>query len=407
MDWNVIAQYLPQYEKAAWLTLRLGVIGILWSIGIGLVCAVLQYDKVPVLRRIVGAYIQLSRNTPLLMQLFFIYYGLPKIGIKTNAEICGIAGLAFLGGSYMAEAFRSGLEAIEPIQTESAYSLGMSRLQTLRYVILPQAVSTSMPAFMANVIFLLKETSVFSAVSLMDLMFTAKDLIGLYYKTPECLFLLVVFYLIILLPVSLLGSWLERRVRVSVLISLPLGILLGVLMTFKNPILKAILRVYLEIIRIMPQMVLLFLVYFGTTRAFGWDLPGETASIIVFVLWGTAEMSDLVRGALIAIPKHQYESSEALGMSRAQTYWYIIIPQTVRRLIPLSINLITRMIKTTSLVLMIGVVEVLKVSQQIIEANRMASPNAAFGIYLTVFMLYFLACWPINLLASCLEKKWK
>lgn len=213
MDWDVIASYLPQYEKAAWLTLRLGVIGIAWAIGIGLVCAVLQYDKVPVLRRLVGAYIQLSRNTPLLVQLFFIYYGLPKVGIKTNAEICGIAGLAFLGGSYMAEAFRSGLEAIEPIQTESAYSLGMTRLQTLRYVILPQAVSTSVPAFMANVIFLLKETSVFSAVSLMDLMFTAKDLIGLYYKTPECLFLLVVFYLIILLPVSLLGSWLERRVR--------------------------------------------------------------------------------------------------------------------------------------------------------------------------------------------------
>ena len=97
----------------------------------------------------------------------------------------------------------------------------------------------------------------------------------------------------------------------------------------------------------------------------------------------------------------------ALGMSRSQTYWYIIIPQTVRRLIPLSINLITRMIKTTSLVLMIGVVEVIKVAQQIIEANRTASPNAAFGIYLTVFVLYFLACWPISLLASYLEKKWK
>ena len=144
---------------------------------------------------------------------------------------------------------------------------------------------------------------------------------------------------------------------VSVIISLPLGILLGVLMTSRNPVIKAVLRLYLEFVRIMPQMVLLFLVYFGTTRAFGWNLSGETASIIVFVLWGTAEMSDLVRGALIAIPKHQYESAEALGMSRAQTYWYIIIPQTVRRLIPLSINLITRMIKTTSLVLMIGVVE--------------------------------------------------
>lgn len=194
---------------------------------------------------------------------------------------------------------------------------------------------------------------------------------------------------------------------ISVLVSIPLGILLGVLMNWKNPIAKAILRVYLEFIRIMPQMVLLFLVYFGSTRAFGWELSGETASIIVFILWGTAEMSDLVRGALSSIPKHQYESSEALGLSKVQTYWYIIIPQTLRRLIPLSINLITRMIKTTSLILMIGVVEVLKVAQQIIEANRMSSPNAAFGIYLAVFLLYFLACWPISLLAKYLEKRWK
>ena len=213
MDWNVIAQYLPLYKKAAWLTLRLGLAGIVIAIVVGLVCALVQYYKVPVLRRIVGAYIELSRNTPLLVQLFFIYYGLPKIGIKTNAEICGIAGLAFLGGSYMAEAFRSELESIEPIQTESAMSLGMDHAQTMRYIILPQAMSISVPAFVANVIFLLKETSVFSAISLMDLMFTAKDLIGLYYKTTECLFLLVIFYLLILLPVSLLGSWLERRLR--------------------------------------------------------------------------------------------------------------------------------------------------------------------------------------------------
>lgn len=194
---------------------------------------------------------------------------------------------------------------------------------------------------------------------------------------------------------------------ISVAISIPLGILLGVLMAGKNPVIKAILRVYLEFIRIMPQMVLLFLVFFGTTRAFGWDLSAELASILVFTLWGTAEMSDLVRSALISIPKHQYESSAALGLSKAQIYGYIILPQTIRRLLPLSINLITRMIKTTSLILLIGVVEVLKVAQQIIEANRMASPNAAFGVYLTVFLLYFLACWPISLLAKYLEKKWR
>jgi len=193
----------------------------------------------------------------------------------------------------------------------------------------------------------------------------------------------------------------------SVMISIFAGILTGMLMTWKNPITRAITRCYLEIVRIMPQMVLLFLVYFGTTRVFGWNLSGELSAVIVFSFWGTAEMGDLVRGALISIPAHQYESAAALGMTDSQVYRYIVLPQTVRRLIPLSINLITRMIKTTSLVLMIGVVEVLKVAQQIIEANRMSSPHAAFGVYLTVFLLYFIACWPISTFAGYLEKRWR
>lgn len=204
------------------------------------------------------------------------------------------------------------------------------------------------------------------------------------------------------------GLWAALKISLlSVGVSIPSGILLGALMTWKNRPLEILLRVYLEFIRIMPQMVLLFILFFGTTRVFGWNLSGEAAAIIAFTLWGTAEMGDLVRGALVSIPRHQYESAEALALDRAQTYLYIIIPQTVRRLLPLSINLITRMIKTTSLVLMIGVVEVLKVAQQIIEANRMNSSNAAFGVYLTVFILYFTVCWPISALAGHLEKKWR
>lgn len=204
---------LPLYEKAAVLTLRIGLEGIIFATFAGIVCAVILYEKVPILRQLVMVYIEISRNTPLLVQLFFIYYGLPKAGIVLSAEICGAAGLAFLGGSYMAEAFRSGLENVAPLQRESAYSLGMGKLQTMRYVVGPQAVATSIPAFLANVIFLLKETSVFSAISLMDLMFTAKDLIGLYYKTTESLLLLVIFYLFILLPVSLTGAAVERRMK--------------------------------------------------------------------------------------------------------------------------------------------------------------------------------------------------
>ena len=194
---------------------------------------------------------------------------------------------------------------------------------------------------------------------------------------------------------------------ISVVISIILGIIVGMLMTVNNRIIKAITRIYLEIVRIMPQLVLLFIVYFGATRALGINISAESSSIIVFSFWGTAEMADLVRGALISIPAIQYETSRALGLTTLQTYVYIIIPQIIRRMIPLSINLITRMIKTTSLVMMIGIVEVLKVGQQIIEANRKASPNAAFGIFATVLILYFIACWPISQLSKYLEKKWE
>lgn len=213
MNFNVIFDYMPMYTKAFLLTIKIGWIGIALSVGIGIVAAFILHFKIPVLSPIIKAYVELFRNTPLLVQLFFIYFGLPKIGISISADVCGAVGLGLLGGSYMAESFRSGLEAVAPSQTESALALGMNRLQLFRFVILPQALSISVPAIVANIIFLLKETNVFSAISLMDLMFTAKDLIGLYYNTTECLVLLVVFYIIMLLPVSVLGSLIEHKVR--------------------------------------------------------------------------------------------------------------------------------------------------------------------------------------------------
>ena len=203
------------------------------------------------------------------------------------------------------------------------------------------------------------------------------------------------------------GLWVALRISlISVAISLVLGVLVGILMTKKNRGIRIFTRLYLEIVRIMPQMVLLFIVFFGATRIFGWNLDAELSSVIVFTFWGTAEMGDLTRGALLSIPRHQYESAAALGLTSWQTSIYVIVPQTIRRLIPQSINLITRMIKTTSLVMLIGVVEVLKTGQQIIEANRTSSPQAAFGVYAVIFLLYFLACWPISLAAKRLERKW-
>ena len=203
------------------------------------------------------------------------------------------------------------------------------------------------------------------------------------------------------------GLWVTLSLSLAAIaLSVALGLLVGMLMTMKNRAIRAFCRLWLETIRSVPQLVLLFLVYFGMAKAFDIQLSGEASAVIVFTFWGAGEMGDLVRGAVQSIPRHQTESANALGLTRGQVYRYVIIPQTVRRLIPQAVNLATRMIKTTSLIMLIGVVEVLKVAQQIIDNARYDAPQAAVGIYGVVFFLYFIVCWPISLAAGRLEKKW-
>lgn len=193
----------------------------------------------------------------------------------------------------------------------------------------------------------------------------------------------------------------------SIVISIVFGFLFGFVMTSHFRIVRVLAQIYLEFIRIMPQLVLLFLVYFGLARTFNLNLSGEVAALIVFSMWGIAEMGDLVRGALTSLPKHQFESGLALGLTKMQLFIYVIIPQILRRLLPQAVNLMTRMIKTTSLIVLIGVVEVVKVGQQIIEANRLTVPSAAIWIYGLIFLMYFAVCFPISRLSMYLEKVWK
>ena len=213
MNLDILARYAPMYVDAAILTLRIAAIGIVGSLALGLLVAAIRHYRIPVATQIAAAYVELSRNTPLLVQLFFIYFGLPRVGIKWSGETCAIVGLVFLGGAYMAEALRSGLDSIATIQWESAAALGLTRTQTLRHVALPQAIATSVPPLAANVIFLIKETSVVSVVALPDLVYVAKDLIGMSYNTSEALILLVIAYLVILLPVSIAARLIEKKVR--------------------------------------------------------------------------------------------------------------------------------------------------------------------------------------------------
>ena len=202
------------------------------------------------------------------------------------------------------------------------------------------------------------------------------------------------------------GIWVSLRIAlIAMIASILLGVLLGFIMTSQNKIIQFVCRVYLETVRIMPQVVLLFLVYFGAAKHLGINISGEVAAVVVFTFWGTAEMGDLVRSALLAIPVHQYESGYALGMTKLQVFIKIIIPQTIRRLIPSAINLLTRMVKTTSLVVLIGVVEVVKVGKQVIDANRYTTPDAALWVYGMIFLMYFVICFPFSKIASLLERR--
>lgn len=201
------------------------------------------------------------------------------------------------------------------------------------------------------------------------------------------------------------GLWITVKISlISIIISLIGGLILGVLMSSKNKFIYIILKICLEIVRIMPQLVWLFIVYFGLSSVFSFS--AITASIIVFSIWGVFEMMDLVRGAVLSIPKHTFESAASLGLKKFQIYIYVIIPLALRRLIPGAINLLSRMIKSTSIVVLIGVVEVLKVAQQIIELNLLTNNYAPLIVYGFVFFLYFVICYPVSKLSKILENRW-
>lgn len=193
---------------------------------------------------------------------------------------------------------------------------------------------------------------------------------------------------------------------ISIIIGSVLGIIIGLSRTSKSKVVLFINRVYLEAFRIIPTLVWLFIFYFGVTTALNINLSGEVVSIIVFSLWGAAEMGDIVRGALKSLPTHQIESGKALGLNHFQLYRYILIPQSIRRTVPGTINLATRMIKTTSLVVLIGVIDVVKIGQQIIETSRFEFPTASFWVYGIIFFLYFIICYPLSKISKNLENKW-
>lgn len=204
---------LPAFGQAVLMTFKVGLLAIVCSALVALLANVMLSFKRRPLSVLVRAYVELARNTPLLIQLFCIYFALPSVGIQVSGFASAIIAMTFLGGAYLTEVLRAGIEAVPAQQVEAGRAIGLSDGQLLRYVILPQAGLVSLPALFANVIFLLKETTVVSAVAVPELLYTTKNYIALYYKTYEMLAVLTGLCVLLFLPLSLALGALERRLQ--------------------------------------------------------------------------------------------------------------------------------------------------------------------------------------------------
>lgn len=225
LDFAFIWQHIGLFKSGLLLTIAISACGIALAVVIGLVCACVLIERelansgklkralLQATRLSITSYVEVARNTPLLIQLFFLYFALPKVGITLSAFTCATTALAFLGGGYMCESFRAGLGSISKTQVESALSIGLSRLNMLRFVVLPQGLGVALPGITANVIFLIKETSVVGILALGDILYISKDIIDLYGKTYEALAMLLLMYVVLLLPISLAASALESHLN--------------------------------------------------------------------------------------------------------------------------------------------------------------------------------------------------
>lgn len=202
------------FAKASLITLEVAALSIIIAFIIGLVCSVVLYYKIPVIKSLIKFYVVFFRNTPSLIQAYFIFYGLPKVFILLDSFTCSVIVLSLLGGSYMCEALFSAINAIPVNQKELAVSIGLSRFDTVRYLILPQSISISIAALNNNAIFLTKEVSAMKLILLPEIVYQAFSIISLRADLIlPVVILMIVFYLIILIPMTFIFSKVERKIR--------------------------------------------------------------------------------------------------------------------------------------------------------------------------------------------------
>ena len=185
--------------------------GLVLAIGLGLVFAVCNAMPSRLLRAVTTVYVEVFRSVPVLTQLFVIYFGLAQLGLRFDPLTAAILGFGINGGAYLTEVFRAGIEAVGRAQIEAGFAVGMTRLQAMRYLVLPQAIRVVLPPIANFAVGLLKDTSVASAVAAPELSFRARSLVEQTFLSTQIYLMVAVLYLCMSLPLSQLTRVLERR----------------------------------------------------------------------------------------------------------------------------------------------------------------------------------------------------
>ena len=197
------------------MTLQVSVLSIAGAICVGIICASIRIFNVPVLSHVVRAYVHVIRTTPILTQLFFIFYGLPAFGIKIGPFATGVIGLTVNYSAYLSEVYRAGIQAVAKGQVEAALSLGLSRAKMMRLVILPQALRIVVPPLGNYFISLFKDTALASTITVKELIFSGQIIAATNFQYFTIFTIAGMIYLALSYPGSLGVQYLERRMRIG------------------------------------------------------------------------------------------------------------------------------------------------------------------------------------------------
>lgn len=215
LDYSIFIDYGPRILLGFWLTIKIVLLAISLALPMGVLLALLQRSRLRVFRWLAIAFIEIFRNTPFIIQVFLIYYVLPFYGLRMPAEVVGILALAAFGSAYFAEVIRAGIDAIPAGQLESARAIGMTDIQAMRNVILPQSLGIILPPLTNQMLSLIKESAILSTITVQEMTMTAIRVQGETFRPFEAFIMIALLYWLLNELVAIGMRRLERRVAIG------------------------------------------------------------------------------------------------------------------------------------------------------------------------------------------------